>query len=83
MLTRQSVHVDAMGGETDAHVSIPAFWHYAYFEVVETARSRDRVRSAHARCVLVCFAVTYNMGKAMALLTINIVNTEYQKSLIY
>lgn len=57
-LTRQPVHVDAVRRQPDAHVPVAALGHDPHLEVVEPARRRDGVRGAHARRILVCFAVT-------------------------
>lgn len=60
LVTWQSVHVDTLGGETDAHVAIAAFAYNLHLKVVETAGWRDRVRSSHTRCVLVSLSVPCN-----------------------
>lgn len=57
-LTRQSVHVNSMCGQADAHVAIAALGHDAHLEVVEPAGRGDGVCRAHAGRVLVCLAVT-------------------------
>ena len=55
----QSVHVDSLSRQTNAHVSVTAFAHYLDLEVVEATGGRYRVGGPHRAGVLVSFAVAF------------------------
>ena len=55
----QSVHVDSLSRQTNAHVSVTAFAHNLDLEVVEATGGRDRVGGPHRAGVLVSFAVAF------------------------
>lgn len=59
-VTWQPVHVDALGGEADAHIAIATLANDLHLEVVETAGGRNGVRGSHTRCVLVSLSVPCN-----------------------
>lgn len=57
-LTWQSIHVDPLCAEADAHVAVPALGNDLDLEVVDAAGRRDGVRGADRRRVLVRLTVT-------------------------
>lgn len=56
-LTWQSVHVDTVSGQTDAHVTVAALAHYLHLEIVEAAGSGNRMGGLDAGCVPVCLSM--------------------------
>jgi hypothetical protein len=65
--TWQSVHVDALGGQTDAHVAVAPFADDLHLEVVEAARGGDGVRRLDARRISVRLAVTFVVNAQIVL----------------
>ena len=56
----QPVQVDALGGESDTHISISTFAHYFHFEVIETARCGDWMYGLDTGGIFVGLPVPYD-----------------------
>lgn len=61
--TWQPVHIDAMRGQTDSHVTIASFANNFHLKIIQAASGRYRVRCANAGSVFVSFTVTWGKNR--------------------
>ena len=67
LVSTSPVHVNPLGGESDAHVTVAALGDDGHLEVVDSAGGGDGVRGAHRARVLVGLAVPAVLHAQVAL----------------
>lgn len=57
---RQSIRFEILCCQTDAHVTIASLRYNLYFEIIQTARSWNRIWCTHGSSIVVWFSDAYN-----------------------